>query len=111
MLCAHVVEPNLELDDGVQNTGCLQVKCGIRTVQYTDYLLHESLFSNLDHAFYRVVLYPVINFHFNRDYLDRAAEEINETLQEAGQVFVSELSKTFGLSVDFLLTVSKTISG
>ena len=42
---------------------------------------------------------------FNREYLDRVAEEINETLQESGQVLIAELSKTFGLPADFLQEV------
>lgn len=41
-----------------------------------------------------------------RDYLDRTAEEINETLQESGQVTVAELAKTFNFPADFLLSVS-----
>ncbi|XP_032239292.2 E3 UFM1-protein ligase 1 homolog [Nematostella vectensis] len=41
----------------------------------------------------------------DKDYLDRMAEEINETLQEAGQVFIAELSKTFSLPTDFMLEV------
>lgn len=40
------------------------------------------------------------------NYLDQVAEEINDTLQESGQVVISELSKTFTLSTDFLLEVS-----
>ena len=39
------------------------------------------------------------------NYLDQVAEEINDTLQESGQVIISELSKTFTLSTDFLLEV------
>lgn len=39
------------------------------------------------------------------NYLDQVAEEINDTLQESGQVIISELSKTFALSTDFLLEV------
>ena len=41
-----------------------------------------------------------------RNYLDRAAEEINEALQDAGQLSVTELSKTFNLPSEFLLSVS-----
>ena len=47
-------------------------------------------------------------FFFSCDYsnyLDQVAEEINDTLQESGQVIISELSKTFTLSTDFLLEV------
>lgn len=40
------------------------------------------------------------------NYLDQVAEEINDILQESGQVVISELSKTFTLSTDFLLEVS-----
>ncbi|XP_062511151.1 E3 UFM1-protein ligase 1-like isoform X2 [Corticium candelabrum] len=36
-------------------------------------------------------------------YLDRMAEEINETLQEAGQLTIAGLSKTFGFPADFVL--------
>ena len=42
------------------------------------------------------------------NYLDQVAEEINDTLQESGQVIISELSKTFTLSTDFLLEVRNT---
>ncbi|XP_068755117.1 E3 UFM1-protein ligase 1 homolog isoform X1 [Montipora capricornis] len=41
----------------------------------------------------------------DNNYLDRVAEEINDTLQESGQVVISELSKTFALSTDFLLEI------
>ena len=43
------------------------------------------------------------------DYLDRVVEEINQTLQAAGQLSVVELSKSFGLPTDFLLSVSGRI--
>lgn len=46
-------------------------------------------------------------FSILREYLDRMAEEINETLQESGQVFVSEFSKTFTLPTDFVLEVGR----
>ena len=39
------------------------------------------------------------------NYLDQVAEEINDTLQETGQVIISELSKTFSFATDFLLEV------
>ena len=39
------------------------------------------------------------------NYLDQVAEEINDTLQESGQVVISELSKTFSFAADFLLEV------
>lgn len=39
------------------------------------------------------------------NYLDQVAEEINDTLQESGQVVISELSKTFSFATDFLLEV------
>ena len=39
------------------------------------------------------------------NYLDQVAEEINDTLQESGQVIISELSKTFSFATDFLLEV------
>eukprot|EP00795_Rhopilema_esculentum_P017681 gene17681-9336_t len=41
----------------------------------------------------------------DHDYLERAAEEINEALQDAGQISVTDLSKTFNLPAEFLLTV------
>ncbi len=41
-----------------------------------------------------------------REYLDRTAEEINEALQDVGQLSIGELSKTFNLSSEFLLSVS-----
>lgn len=52
----------------------------------------------------------MVNYFFvyscdSSNYLDQVAEEINDTLQESGQVIISELSKTFTLSTDFLLEV------
>ncbi|KAM7446664.1 E3 UFM1-protein ligase 1 [Porites harrisoni] len=41
----------------------------------------------------------------DNNYLDQVAEEINDTLQESGQVVISELSKTFSFATDFLLEV------
>ncbi len=41
-----------------------------------------------------------------RGYLDTLCEEINDNLQEMGQLDVSQLSKTFSLPNDFLLEVS-----
>jgi len=41
----------------------------------------------------------------DKDYRDRTAEEINETLQEAGQVLVADLAKTFNLPNDFVLSI------
>ena len=46
-----------------------------------------------------------------RDYLDRVAEEINQTLQGSGQLSVVELSKSFGLPAEFLLSVRKHFIG
>ena len=43
------------------------------------------------------------------NYLDQVAEEINDTLQESGQVVISELSKTFSFATDFLLEVRRTL--
>ncbi len=40
-----------------------------------------------------------------RGYLDTLCEEINDNLQEMGQLDVSQLSKTFTLPYDFLLEV------
>jgi hypothetical protein len=37
-------------------------------------------------------------------YLDQMAEEINETLQEAGQLTIAGLSKTFSFPADFVLS-------
>ncbi|KAK3742853.1 hypothetical protein QZH41_015373, partial [Actinostola sp. cb2023] len=47
----------------------------------------------------------------DRDYLDRMAEEINETLQESGQVFIAELSKSFTLPTDYVLEVVESRLG
>eukprot|EP00794_Sanderia_malayensis_P000235 gene235-852_t len=41
----------------------------------------------------------------NKEYLDRTAEEINESLQDAGQLTIGELSKTFNLPSEFLLSI------
>lgn len=38
----------------------------------------------------------------DKSYLDRLAEEVNDKLQEAGQVNIAELSKTYDLPGDFL---------
>jgi hypothetical protein len=35
-------------------------------------------------------------------YLDRIAEEINESLQDAGELLLMDLGKRFNISVDFL---------
>ncbi|XP_065649420.1 E3 UFM1-protein ligase 1 homolog isoform X2 [Hydra vulgaris] len=47
----------------------------------------------------------------DKDYLDRVAEEINETLQEAGQVAIADIATSFNLSADFLLSVIETKLG
>ncbi|XP_057308369.1 E3 UFM1-protein ligase 1 homolog isoform X1 [Hydractinia symbiolongicarpus] len=47
----------------------------------------------------------------DRDYLDRTAEEINEALQEAGQVAIADLAKTFNLPIEFLLSLIETRLG
>lgn len=39
------------------------------------------------------------------DHLDRLAEEINETLQQSGQITVVELTKQYELPIDFILQV------
>ena len=41
----------------------------------------------------------------NRSYLDQLAEEVNDTLQESGQVLMAELSRNFGLPLKFLVEV------
>lgn len=41
----------------------------------------------------------------NRSYLDHLAEEVNDTLQESGQVLIAELSRNFGLPLNFLVEV------
>ena len=41
----------------------------------------------------------------NDDYLDRIAEEINENLQQTGQITIVELTKHYGLPLEFLLQV------
>lgn len=40
-----------------------------------------------------------------RNYLDRLSEEVNDKLQESGQVTISELCKTYDLPGDFLTQV------
>lgn len=40
-----------------------------------------------------------------RNYLDRLAEEVNDKLQESGQVTISELCKTYDLPGNFLTQV------
>lgn len=51
----------------------------------------------------------VLSFsHFyKRSYLDQLAEEINDKLQETGQVTISELCKAYDLPGDFLIQVMK----
>jgi len=44
----------------------------------------------------------------DKNYLDSIAEEINETLQEAGQVVISDLAKSFDLPTEFVLSVVET---
>lgn len=41
----------------------------------------------------------------DKDYLDRLAEEINESLQESGQVMISDLAKSFDLPTEFIYSV------
>ena len=41
------------------------------------------------------------------DYLNRVSEEINESLQLNGQIFVAELTKQYELPSDFLLQVTQ----
>ncbi len=43
------------------------------------------------------------------DHLDRLAEEINETLQQSGQITVVELTKQYELPIDFILQVLGSI--
>ncbi|KAG9463150.1 hypothetical protein GDO78_022306 [Eleutherodactylus coqui] len=43
----------------------------------------------------------------DNNYLDQIAEEVNDKLQEAGQVTISELCKTYDLPGDFLTEVIK----
>ena len=63
------------------------------------------MYSNkVDHHNLSIDVFHVV---FDREYLDRVAEEINETLQESGQVLIGELSKSFGLPADFLLEVRR----
>ncbi len=42
-------------------------------------------------------------------YIDRIAEEINESLREYGHVTIVEMSKRFGLSHDFISNVSPSL--
>lgn len=46
-------------------------------------------------------------FFYERSYLDQLAEEINDKLQETGQVTISELCKAYDLPGDFLIQVMK----
>ena len=41
----------------------------------------------------------------DRDHIDRIAEEINETLQQTGQISVVELSKHYEFPMEFILQV------
>ena len=41
------------------------------------------------------------------DHLNRIAEEINENLQQTGQITVVELTKQYELPMEFILQVSK----
>jgi len=66
--------------------------------------IHVILYVNTNQAFCWLFSCGYSN------YLDQVAEEINDTLQESGQVVISELSKTFTLSTDFLLEVIHLIS-
>lgn len=47
----------------------------------------------------------ILSVQIFSDYLDRTAEEINEALQEAGQVAIADQAKTFNLPIEFLLSV------
>lgn len=40
-----------------------------------------------------------------RDYIERLAEEINDKLQEQGQITIAELTKQYDLPADFLSEV------
>lgn len=40
-----------------------------------------------------------------RDYIDALCEEINDSLQESGQMNVADISKSFSLPNNFLLEV------
>ena len=42
-----------------------------------------------------------------RGYLSKMADEVNDMLQSAGHVVVSELSRQFNLPMDFLVEVSR----
>lgn len=57
-----------------------------------------------------VTLYPFFNclllLLFWRMYIDALCEEINDSLQENGQMSVADISKSFALSNTFLLEVS-----
>ena len=53
---------------------------------------------------------PTVVYHphtllFLRSYMDCLCEEVNDTLQEVGQMSIATLSKNFGLPNDFLVEV------
>lgn len=69
----------------------------IMNVKVTTHLLDIELHINI---------LQINLLNFNRDFLDRTAEEINEKLQENGQIAIGDVAKTFNLPTEFLLSVS-----
>ena len=53
----------------------------------------------------KVILPFLFVYPLTRSYIHRLCEEINDTLQEAEQVSIADLSKKFGLPIDFLVEV------
>ncbi|KAK2554421.1 E3 UFM1-protein ligase 1-like protein [Acropora cervicornis] len=58
--------------------------------------------------------FSVKHFFFvwlNRNYLDQVAEDINDFLQESGQISIAELSKKFTFPTEFLLEIVESHLG
>lgn len=59
-----------------------------------DYSDYEHSYLHLLHA-----------SHNSRSYMKRLCEEINDIIQEAGQASIADLSRNFGLPINFLTEV------
>ena len=64
---------------------------------------HTTLTPHMPHIMHAYVYTPT-HTHL-RSYMNRLCEELNDTLQEVGQLSVATLSKNFGLPNDFLVEV------
>lgn len=69
---------------------------------------HDCQIENLTSA---VIANVFVTLYYHRNYLNRLAEEVNDKLQEAGQVTIPELCKNYDLPGDFLTEVSSRGSG